>query len=942
MLAVLTAVLMALPLFSSLADAAPEGLTITVDRSAKDPVRITFNHDTTQTDSRYVSLEGSLEKALPAGLTLTLQSGKLTTSDTTVLDVKTASDVVPSGIYALSLAASADATASLGSYELTVEVTTTDKRTDLGVTGVILAGAPTREYDGNTDIATQGTARLTGTHTGDDVALSSGAAVVLAGKDAGTQALVTTAALTGIDAFKYILRPEVVDASGMPITVVVTPRPLSFTGSMSASRLYDATTTPPTVLDIIVENADFFDGLVGGEGFTLSIAGIALGSFPSLAVGDYILPYTGDLALSDPTGGALASNYTLVQPSPKQMPATITPPVIELELTVEEANQALALNKYFTNEYSVDWGDGSAVTAKQAGIESHPYSEPGTYTVTLTPTTLAAVYSQWTFDANSNTITFVPLAGTTVAKVEVSSLPPLSYFMEDATTAPDHFFTCFNYSGALTALPEGSFDTSGIETVSDSFFRSFNRGGALAFLPEGSFDISKIESAGDNFFLYFNNEGSLETLPAASFNTSSIKTTGTYFFYGFNRTGKLESLPEGSFNTSDIIAVDTNFFGAFNSEGHLETLPAGSFDTSNIATAYPYFFVAFNDEGHLKSLPAGSFNTSNIETVDEGFFYFFNYSGSLTSLPAGSFDTLNIKSAGDNFFFYFNDEGSLETLPAGSFNISKIETAGNDFFSYFNRRGSLISLPVGSFDTSHIEVAGDRFFSYFNCDGALTSLPYGSFNISGIKTAGDDFFSSFNSWGGKLQTLPAGSFNTSNIETAGNSFFSAFNADGGQLETLPEGSFNISGIKTAGDDFFSSFNSWEGKLHTLPIGSFDTSNIETAGDNFFKNFNSTDGHLISLPDYSFDTSNITTAGNSFFYGFNDSGALTSLPASFKWPAIASAVGSDNFFHAFDSATAFSGTTAQAIIEECADPAYATGCFSSNQPGYSSLPANWKG
>jgi hypothetical protein len=82
---------------------------------------------------------------------------------------------------------------------------------------------------------------------------------------------------------------------------------------------------------------------------------------------------------------------------------------------------------------------------------------------------------------------------------------------------------------------------------------------------------------------------------------------------------------------------------------------------------------------------------------------------------------------------------------------------------------------------------------------------------------------------------------------------------------------------------------------------------------------------------------------SFFQGFNYKGALTSLPASFKWPKLdeASASKVGNFGYAFNS-TATLDRDALDIINGCAAPNSDRNTFSSNQPGYGSLPTNWKG
>jgi surface protein len=122
-------------------------------------------------------------------------------------------------------------------------------------------------------------------------------------------------------------------------------------------------------------------------------------------------------------------------------------------------------------------------------------------------------------------------------------------FQTDATTAPDNFFRCFNYSGALTSLPAGSFDTSAITTVGNNFFSTFTSSGALTSLPAGSFDTSAITTVGNNFFDSFNSSGKLASLPASfvfpKLDQTNASKTGNFsnafnLSTGFTITGGLD------------------------------------------------------------------------------------------------------------------------------------------------------------------------------------------------------------------------------------------------------------------------------------------------------------------------------------------------------------------------------------------------------------------
>jgi surface protein len=148
---------------------------------------------------------------------------------------------------------------------------------------------------------------------------------------------------------------------------------------------------------------------------------------------------------------------------------------------------------------------------------------------------------------------------------------------------------------------------------------------------------------------------------------------------------------------------------------------------------------------------------------------------------------------------------------------------------------------------------------------------------------------------------------------------------------------------TAPDNFFRCFN-YSGALTSLPPGSFKlSSSLTTVGSSFFSGFNYS-GALTSLPAGSFDTSAITTVGSDFFGTFNRFGKLTSLPTSFVFPPLdqTNVDKSGNFSRAFSSSyTRASPSDVAAILNGCATPTSDRNTFSSNQPGATSLPANWQ-
>ena len=308
---------------------------------------------------------------------------------------------------------------------------------------------------------------------------------------------------------------------------------------------------------------------------------------------------------------------------------------IVLQATATEPDQTLRINKYFTNDYTVDRWDG--ITGDLTSNTTHTYSATWTYNITLS----LSWADRWTFTNNyDDNKSLVPMSWTTVTWVQIVYMPSLAEWFWNSANAPwDYFFYFFNADWALTSLPEWSFDTSNITTAWDYFFSCFNgrlvEWWALTNLPAGSFNISNITIAWDHFFSYFNSKWALTSLPTGSFDTSNITSAWNFFFNAFNVAWALTSLPNGSFRLSTWLTTVWNvFFWQFNDLWKITTLPDGSFDTSNITSVWNFFFDEFNGGGWaLTSLPEWSFDLSNITTAWNRFFSYFNSNWALTTLP---------------------------------------------------------------------------------------------------------------------------------------------------------------------------------------------------------------------------------------------------------------------------------------------------------------------
>ena len=136
-----------------------------------------------------------------------------------------------------------------------------------------------------------------------------------------------------------------------------------------------------------------------------------------------------------------------------------SPSDIQLTAVIIATGQTVRVNSYFTNNHTINRGDGTPTVALDQD-RTRSYS-PGTYTITLS---LAGGATRWTFwHLAYADYPLVPKDGTSAHNVYVSKMPDLSdYFGLGATYVGYAFFYCFNYNGAITSFPEGSFDTSNI------------------------------------------------------------------------------------------------------------------------------------------------------------------------------------------------------------------------------------------------------------------------------------------------------------------------------------------------------------------------------------------------------------------------------------------------------------------------------------------------
>jgi len=184
----------------------------------------------------------------------------------------------------------------LSNYNITYTkgtLTVTDK-TIVTITGIT---ADSKVYDGNTSATISSWGTLVGVAGGDDVSIDhSGASASFASKTVANNKVVTVTglALTGADAYKYIL------GSHNEVKANITPRELTVSGATANSKAYNGNT------NATISGASLV-GKVSGDDVDLDAL---TGTFASKDVADGIA-VTATLTLK----GADRDNYSLTQPT---------------------------------------------------------------------------------------------------------------------------------------------------------------------------------------------------------------------------------------------------------------------------------------------------------------------------------------------------------------------------------------------------------------------------------------------------------------------------------------------------------------------------------------------------------------------------------------------------------------------------------------------------
>ena len=245
--------------------------------------------------------------------------------------------------------------------------------------------------------------------------------------------------------------------------------------------------------------------------------------------------------------------------------ASVVPPAtgaMTLSVHIAANPTTVAMPLYGTvTDISIDWGDGTTTGPfNAAGNQSHDYTTPGDYTISITGTKLQTFGDKDQTVTGVGTITAVTswgnlgLEGLDSAFACATSLTSLpSSLPSTVTSLYDTFEGANHFNQDISG-----WDTSNVTSMNRMFaaeFWDFDCGdnGPMAFNQNiGSWNTANVTDMAEMF-----GGNSTFNQPIGAWNTANVTGMGSMFYLAtsFNQ-------PLGGWNTSNVIDMGNMFFGA--------------------------------------------------------------------------------------------------------------------------------------------------------------------------------------------------------------------------------------------------------------------------------------------------------------------------------------------------------------------------------------------
>lgn len=272
---------------------------------------------------------------------------------------------------------------------------------------------------------------------------------------------------------------------------------------------------------------------------------------------------------------------------------SVLPMVTTWRTTSSNESITLPLRSGFNYNFTVDWGDGTAVqtvTSEGSSNKTHTYSNAGDYEVTLTGTAEA-----WYFNASGDKDKLIKVnelgdMGWTDLSYAFSGCTNLTSFYGGVTNQVTNMRNMFNGLNSATTLDLSKLNTSNVTSMRGMFGNS-----SFSSLDLSSFDTSKVTTM--RYMLGLMTE--ITSLDLTSFDTSNVVS-----MYGmFSGSTKLKTVDVSSFNTSKLEEMPYMF-----NNTAIESLDLSHFDVSQVTD----MGVVFANSSNFKFLNATGWDISNV------------------------------------------------------------------------------------------------------------------------------------------------------------------------------------------------------------------------------------------------------------------------------------------------------------------------------------------
>ena len=386
----------------------------------------------------------------------------------------------------------------------------------------------------------------------------------------------------------------------------------------------------------------------------------------------------------------------------------------------------------YSYNYTVDWGDGSALESFSTDAnQTHIYDNPGDYVVKINGQ-FSAIYFAGLFTEGPsegekliavNDLGRTQLTSLAGAFVYCLNLENFNVGFGDTSNVTD-MSDMFSYT-SLTSLDLSNLDTSNVTNMSGMFFST-----SLTSLDLSNLDTSNVTNMSGMF-----SNTSLTSLNLSNLDTSNVTNMSGMFSYT-----SLTSLNLSNLDTSNV----TDMSSMFNGAASLTSLDLSSLDTSNVTNMSGMF-----SNTSFTSLNLSNLDTSNVTDMSDMFFG----TSIFTSVDLSNFNTSNVK----------NMSGMFAGTDLTTFDLSNLDTSNvRDMSRMFNLT-DLTSVDLSNLDTSNVT----DMSSMFNGAASLTTINLSNLDTSNVTDMSGMFANTY------IASLNLSNLDTSNVTNMDGMFGSA-------------------------------------------------------------------------------------------------------------------------------------------------------------------------